>query len=680
MAADSVSTDQPRAILHRSSEAPASRSAFGSALAGRLRDFARQPVAAGLLALVLTILAMLGLREIGAFADLELMAYDKLVVLRSHGPGVETRVTQIEVGEDDLNRYQWPLADGILANIIDRLRAHNARAIGIDIFRPTPIGPGSEALDQAINETPQLIWADRFREGAWEGISAPAAAVEANRAGFADMVLDGHGVTRRALLYQDDATQHWEPAFSLQLALLYLAAEGITPVADQDQDQSIRLGNVSLPPLDEDLGGYAEFDAGGYQIARGYQIMREFRPPTTLPSFPLHTLLEGGVPAGEIDGRVVVVGVIADSVKDFFITPLDERGGRGTPGLTLQGLFAAQLISHALDGIEPTRPLTRGWETVTIVLIMLCGGITGLVARRPLHLTFVILFGAVMLVIGCYTALLHSVWLPTAEIAIGWSAALLFATIGAAFADRAQRVLLMRLFSIYAAAPIAQELWQRRGEFTSHGHPMALRLTCTVLASDINDFTTVSESNDPAVVAHWINMYMDAMTSLVGAHGGIVEHFAGDGIISVWGVPIARRDPRQIGADAVGAVRCALGMADALRALNLRYASEGLPEMRVGIGIYSGDLIGCSIGSAERRQYSTIGDTPNTAARLVGVAKDNMKAEGSHVTCRIVVGEATLALLGDRFTTRPLGSFPLKGKSRPVACHIVDAEVPLEGL
>jgi adenylate cyclase len=221
-------------------------------------------VAAGLLALVLTILAMLGLREIGAFADLELMAYDKLVVLRSHGPGVETRVTQIEVGEDDVSRYQWPLPDGILADIIDRLRAHHARAIGIDILRPTPIGPGSEALDRAISATPQLIWVDRFPGGAWEAISAPAAAVEADRVGFGDMVLDGYGVARRALLFLDDGAGHWEPAFSLRLALLYLAADGITPTYDQDQDQSIRLGNVSLPPLDEDLGGYAESDARGF--------------------------------------------------------------------------------------------------------------------------------------------------------------------------------------------------------------------------------------------------------------------------------------------------------------------------------------------------------------------------------------------------------------------------------
>jgi adenylate cyclase len=174
------------------------------------------------------------------------------------------------------------------------------------------------------------------------------------------------------------------------------------------------------------------------------------------------------------------------------------------------------------------------------------------------------------------------------------------------------------------------------------------------------------------VVAHWINLYMDAMTSLVGSHGGIVEHFAGDGIIAVWGAPIARRTVAATEQDAVAATACAVEMAAALHALNLRYRSENLPEMRVAIGIYSGDLIGCSIGSAERRQYSTIGDTPNTAARLVGVAKDHMKAEGPDVDCRIVAGEATLALLHGSFETRPLGSFPLKGKSRPVLCHIVD--------
>jgi adenylate cyclase len=663
MAPDGASAEKPQAILPDAAVLPGATPAWIRPLADRLRDIALQPVAAGLLALLLTILAMLALREVGAFAPLELLAYYKLVVLRSHGPGVESRVVQIEIGEDDLERYHWPLTDGILANIIERLRDADPRAIGIDIFRPTPIGPGTEALDREIADTPQLVWADRFREGAWEGIPAPQAAVAADRVGFSDLVLDGSGVARRALLYLSDA-DHWETALSLKLALLYLAPEGIAPVADQDQ--SMRLGAVSLPPLDSDLGGYDEIDA------RGYQIMREFRPPTKLQSFPLRALLQGTVPADQLANRVVIVGVVADSVKDFVITPLDVRSGVGTPGVTLQGLFTAELLNHALDGVVPTRPLKRTAETGIIVLIMLCGGIAGLVARRPLHLTLVIMFGAVLLVIACYIALLHSLWLPTAEIAIGWSAALLFSTIGAAFADRAQRALLMRLFSIYAAAPIAQDLWHRRGEFTAHGNPLALRLTCTVLASDINDFTTVSESNDPAVVAHWINLYMDAMTSLVGKHGGIVEHFAGDGIIAVWGVPIARQNAREIEADAVAATGCALDMAEALRALNVRYRGESLPEMRVAIGIYSGDLIGCSIGSAERKQYSTIGDTPNTAARLVGVAKDHMKAEGTHVDCRIVVGEATLALLHDSFATRPLGSFPLKGKSRPVQCHVVD--------
>ena len=268
MAADTVSTERAQPLLPQRTKALGASRALLSALIQWLRDFMRQPVAAGLLALLITILTMLALRHIETFADLELMAYDKLVVLRSHGPPVATRVTQIEISEDDLERYHWPLNDGILAQIIDRLRAHRALAIGIDIFRPTPIGPGTDALSKAINDTPQLIWADRFREGAWEGIPAPAAAIATNRVGFADMVLDGRGEARRGLLYLNDAT-HWEASFSLQLALLYLAANGITPVADQDQ--SIKLGQVSLPPLDESLGGYAEFDA------HGYQIMREFR-------------------------------------------------------------------------------------------------------------------------------------------------------------------------------------------------------------------------------------------------------------------------------------------------------------------------------------------------------------------------------------------------------------------
>jgi class 3 adenylate cyclase len=285
------------------------------------------------------------------------------------------------------------------------------------------------------------------------------------------------------------------------------------------------------------------------------------------------------------------------------------------------------------------------------------------------------LLGAALLLGGGYFAFLNAIWLPTGALVTAWIAACVVTAVAAAFAERAQRAILMRLFSIYASAPIAKDVWRRRNEFTAGGRPIPLRLTATVLASDINDFTTVSEVRDPEIVARWINLYMEEMTALVDQLGGMVENFAGDGLMAVWGAPIARTTQAEIQADGVAAVRCALRMATALDRLNSRYRQEGLPEMRIGVGLYSGELIGCSLGSSQRQQYSTIGDTTNTAARLVTVAKDRMKSGQSDAACQVVIGETTFALLGERFITSALGSFPLKGKSQAVACYLVEGEV-----
>jgi adenylate cyclase len=114
-------------------------------------------------------------------------------------------------------------------------------------------------------------------------------------------------------------------------------------------------------------------------------------------------------------------------------------------------------------------------------------------------------------------------------------------------------------------------------------------------------------------------------------------------------------------------------MSERLAQLNAAYRQQGLPEMRVGIGIYSGELVSCSLGSAERQQYSTVGDTSNTAARLTTVAKDMMKAGRTEERCFTVIGETTYALVAGEIEVRPIGRFSLKGKAQSVACYALAA-------
>lgn len=341
----------------------------------------RAPAASGLLGTLALILVLFPLRWSGALQPLELAAYDRLVGLRGDGPGEQPRVVQITVTEADIERSGWPLSDGSLADAITRIHAAKPRAIGIDIFRPIPIGPGSDRLVTAINDASELVWADRFSEGTWAGISAPQAA--AARAGFSDVLLDPGGIARRALLYLDDG-KRIEPAISLRLALAYLRAEGVRP--RPDAQGFLRLGNVSLKPLDADLGGYRGIDT------RGYQVLREFRAPQRLKSFSFGDLMDGKVPAEAMAGRIVVMGIVADSVKDYVVAPISVAGPRTIPGVTLHGLFAAELVSHGLDGLPATHALSRTGEFALLLLIIVAGGVAGTFIPR-LAWIVVLLFG-----------------------------------------------------------------------------------------------------------------------------------------------------------------------------------------------------------------------------------------------------------------------------------------------
>ncbi len=627
------------------------------------------PAVAGLAGTLAVVLIVLPLRWLGVLEPLELGGYDRLVALRAGAlakddTNVQPRVVQVVIGEDEIERFGWPLPDGVLADAIRRIHADHPRAIGIDVFRPTPIPPGASALTAAITDTPELVWADRFGEANWAGLAAPEAA--ASRSGFADVVPDAGEVARRGLLYLDDG-KHVAAALPLRLALLYLRDRGIRPKADAHHNMV--LGDVVLPPLDEQhgrgLGAYRDLDT------RGYQILREYNAPPRLQTLGFGSLLDGAVPRADIEGRIVVVGVIADSVKDYVAAPVTLAGPTTIGGLTLHGLFAAQLVAHGIDGLPSTHALSRWSEFFLLLATILSGGLIGTFVGRLAWLIAALVGGAAVLLVACYVAFVHGLWLPVTLMPMGWVMAGLVAKTAAAQVEHSERVVLMRLFSTHISAPIAQEMWRRRRDFVELGRPKPVRLTATVLFSDINDFTTATEDMDPETIVRWLEPYMQAMTQLIDEHGGVVERFSGDGILAMFGVPLPRETNEEIAADACSAVRCAMRMGEVLDRLNVDYRASGQPEIRVGIGIQSGVLVGCSLGSLERQQYTTMGDTTNTAARLVNVAKDVMKVPGATECVRVVVGRATFALVMDSFEMHPLGAVELKGKHRRTECFAV---------
>jgi len=170
-----------------------------------------------------------------------------------------------------------------------------------------------------------------------------------------------------------------------------------------------------------------------------------------------------------------------------------------------------------------------------------------------------------------------------------------------------------------------------------------------VLFSDVRDFTTLSENMPPQVVTTVLQRYFDRMVHAVHRYEGTVDKFIGDGLMVLFGAPRKSVDP------CGDAVQCALAMMAELDQLNTDFARDGLPTLTIGIGINYGTVTVGNIGSSERHNYSAIGDAVNVAARVEGLTKDLGR--------KIIITEAVVSRIGDRFRFDPLGSHKVKGHS-----------------
>jgi adenylate cyclase len=180
-------------------------------------------------------------------------------------------------------------------------------------------------------------------------------------------------------------------------------------------------------------------------------------------------------------------------------------------------------------------------------------------------------------------------------------------------------------------------------------------------------FSSVTEGMAPESVMEWLNLYMDAMTRLIMQYGGVIDRFAGDGIKADFGIPIPRRTEQEIGRDAVRAVDCALAMGHEMERLTLLLKERRLPDTQIRVGIFTGSAIAGTIGSAERMQYTTLGDSVNIAARLESYDKTLAKES----PCRILIGESTLKYTGERFRTEKIGEAGFKGMQKRVTIYRV---------
>ena len=169
----------------------------------------------------------------------------------------------------------------------------------------------------------------------------------------------------------------------------------------------------------------------------------------------------------------------------------------------------------------------------------------------------------------------------------------------------------------------------------------------------------------------WINEYMSAMAELVEQYGGVVDDYAGDGVMANFGFPMPSEGEDAISDDAARAVRCAVAMGAKMRELNTSWQARGLRVGRCRVGICTGPaVVGC-VGAPGSLKFTSVGDTVNTAARLEAFDKQHFMDESHEVASRVLVSEETWRRTQGEFEVQELGAHSLKGKRAPLKIYRV---------
>ncbi|MES2700956.1 MAG: adenylate/guanylate cyclase domain-containing protein, partial [Pseudomonadota bacterium] len=420
-----------------------------------------------------------------------------------------------------------------------------------------------------------------------------------------------------------------------------------------------------LPPL---LGRAMLADAGE-QVATlpGYTGMVRYRLPasddTTLyPQFKVEVIGNdetmaipelGEAIRASIKGSYVLIGGDINDI-DRVLTPISAINGSDIPGLE----WHAVALSQMLDNDRP-RSIPSSAISAWTLLAVLAAGLTALSELKGWRVVPVLVVQLAVLLGLPY--LLHApdllttggfdtLGFPSFGPVIGWLLAFLAVTSAVRAASAVQRKFAQGALGKYLPASIAQEIIDKP-ELLQLGGAKA---EIYVLFSDLEGFTKMSHAVTPEMVAKLLNRYLDSLSEVVLAHGGILDKFVGDAVVAFWGAPIARPD------DGTRAAQCGFAVWQAGEAFRAEVAAmdPNLPKIgKTRVGLHWGAAVVGNFGGENRIQYTALGDSMNTAARLESANKSLQSA---------VMASREFASRSGLDWWRPMGRVVLRGRAQPV--------------
>ena len=374
-----------------------------------------------------------------------------------------------------------------------------------------------------------------------------------------------------------------------------------------DSDAEIR--QIYFEPVD-----IVGFDAAVAAMARhvdpdsfpGDSFWIDFAgPPHTVATYSFSDVLLGHIPAKAFADKVVVVGYTDPILNDVFKTPVSDTIMSGP-----------EVHVNAIDTILDGFPLTSAPDWANVLVLILAGTLVPLVSvfRRAGWTIVAACAGlallAVVLLLAFAGGLILNVTRPTLALAVSTVGSVA----GAYVLETRERHRMRQIFTRFVPRDVVNDVIERTDDDLRLG---GVRRDGTVMFTDLRGFTTFSEQLEPEQVVEVVNQYLSEMTDAILRHGGTLVSYMGDGIMALFGAPLEQPDHAD---RALLATREMIGVR--LPRFNQWLSAHGFDkQFRMGIGVNSGQVMSGNVGSIQRLEYTALGDTTNTAARLEAMTK-----------------------------------------------------------
>jgi len=576
--------------------------------------FYRHYAVAVLLALAIALAGTMAPRSIAFLALIENWILDFRVAYLAPVDHEDSRIAIVGITEDTLATlpYRNPVDRQMLAGLIKKANAADARAIAFDFLFDQATEPEKDAALQ-------------------EEISASRVPVII---GLADQ---NDGLTER----QSEFLGNFSPA----------AVKAYVNLVRDDRDGVVRelfrgrtTSDAALPSLAIAAAQAAGGDADAARDLIRFRIKSDGTAP--FPVYPAHTL--PFVPDAWLKDKILFVGAVLPH-EDRHVTPLVSLLGVkvGTrPGVEIHTHVAAQILDQT-----GYRRAGFALEVGLSAVLALVGIFVGLADVRAL-VKIIVLAGVFGIVWGvgvvwpAFDGPMLALFAPTLVLgaATGGGAAL------GARRHRKEKRFIREAMSRYVSPDVVAELQRDPSRLRLGGE----RRDLTVIFTDIAGFTTTSEITPPEKLVAVLNAYLDGMSELVLKHGGMIDKYIGDAVVAIFNAPVSRAD------HAARAIACARDM-NAFSRMFLATAKAQNVDLGVTrIGVHTGAAIVGNIGGEQRFDYTAIGDTMNTAARLESVNK--------YLGTSVCISDAAVRG-GAAGLFRPVGELVLKGKTQGLLVH-----------